>query len=83
MKLENFIRALIAELLARIGVDVAHHEIDLLLCVLSEICSLRNDPADQFMVALAASFLIRSTDIAVEHICSPISLGVQFDRGRV
>ena len=83
LECKNLIRTFVSQFLSCIRIDVAHHEINLFLCILANIGSLRNDPADQLMVVFAAAFLIRSTGVAVKHLSARIPLGIQFDSGRI
>ena len=62
---------------------MAHHPVDLFLCVLPDVRPLRDAPADHFMVVLTVRFLIGGVWIAVEHTGSWISLPVTLDRPRV
>lgn len=72
-------RAFVSDLLPGVGVDVAHHEVDLLLCILSEVSSFWDDLADQFMVVFATPFLVRGTGIAVKQFCPEVPPRILFD----
>ena len=64
---EYIVRTFITEICSGIGVDLAHHQVDLFLRILPDINTFRNNPADQLVIVLTGTFLIGSTGIAVEH----------------
>jgi len=64
---KNVIGALITQLLSGIRVDMAHHQVNLLLGILSDIHTLWDDSADHFVIVFAVGFLIRGTGITVKY----------------
>lgn len=79
LKRKNIIRAFVSQIRPCIGVDVAHHKVDLLLGVLADIDSFGNASADHFMVVLAAAFLVRSIGFTVIHACPAVALPVKLN----
>ncbi len=62
----------------RVAVDVAHERVDVGLRQVVKGGSLRQDHADELVVALDAGLLVRGARIAVEDACAPLAGRVQF-----
>ena len=65
---EDIIRKATSKFGPQVGVDVAHHEVDLLLCIWVHGLPFWNHPADECMVVLAGSLLLALAGIAVEDL---------------
>ena len=76
---KNIIRAFVTESWPCIGIDVAHHEIDLSLCIPAQIGPFRNTAPYHFMIVLAVPLLVWSVGVAVEETGPLVPLPVQFD----
>ena len=82
LEFKYLIRALISKLLSCIGIDMAHHKINLFLCILADVFAFRNGSPDHFMIVFAAAFLIRRAGVAIKHFRAWISLHIRFNGGR-
>ena len=58
---------------------MAGHEIDVILIVFIHAAALRNDIAYEFMIFFKPAFLIRYIWIAVEDICTVLTVFSLFD----
>ena len=68
----------------QVGVDVAHHEVDLLLGVWIHGHPLGDHAADELMVVLAGSLLLALSGVAVEDLAEYLARArVHLDRKRV
>ena len=78
IKAERFIRTFSVQFLSPVGIDMVHHQSNILLCQLIETASFWQDTTYQFMVDFTGSFLIRSTWIAIKYLCSIAWNGATF-----
>lgn len=83
LEFKYLIGALISKFLSCIGIDMAHHKIDLFLRILTDIFALWNNSPDHFMVVFATAFLIGSAGIAIKHLCAGISLHIELNSRRI
>ena len=62
---------------------MTHHQSDLRLCIRGYVDTFMDNAADHLMMHLAASLLVRSRCIAVEHPAAAFTLVIGFDALRV
>ena len=81
---EDIIRRATSKFGPQVGVDVAHHEVDLLLCIWVHGLPFWNHPADECMVVLAGALLLALAGIAVEDLAEDLAGGgIHLDCKRV
>lgn len=78
-ELHHVIRGLVAEALPAAGVDVVHHPGNVFLREAVNAFSFWDEAADEFVVALSRTFLMRGRRVTVEHVRPLVSLCVQLD----
>lgn len=74
LECEHVIGRFIPEFFSCVGIDMAHHEVNLFLRILADINTFRDDTPDHFVVVLTGAFLEWRIRIAIEYAGSPVSL---------
>ena len=72
IKAERFVWATVVQLFSFVGIDVVHHQSDVRLGQTIKISPFGKDTADQLMVDLDRTFLVRAAGITIKDICAAV-----------
>ena len=81
--MEYIIRAFIPKTDPLIRIDMVHHSGDIILGILSNVCTLGNKAANEFMISFGGAFLVRSLWITEENPGSPRAVRCEFNMRRI
>jgi hypothetical protein len=76
---EDFVRALIAEAVSTIRIDVIHHQRAILLRTPAEVLSLGNETANEFMISFTGPLLVRRRRITVKEMSPTYAVRPEFN----
>lgn len=76
---EQLVGGPVAQLFSFVGIDVAHHQGDIILGKRIKTCLLRQDTPDHFVRDLDTALLIGALRVAAEHPCPPPAIGIELD----
>ncbi len=80
---KSIIRAFVPQSLPQIGINMRHHQRDLLLRIKCQIHAFWDDAPYKFMVVLRCPFLIGGRRVTVEQVRPAVPLMVKFNPGGV
>ena len=80
---KDFIRGPLPQIRAAIGIDVAHHKIDMANGNRRDVCPFWDHLADELVVVLTGTFLVWGIGVAIKHMAAAVPFLIELQGLRV